>query len=260
MTTDDSTVHRRTNDGPPTTRAGRALVRDGQPLYRQLADDLRSRIRDEEFTVGSPIPTEAQLSREYRASRITVRHALDLLEQEGLLHREQGRGSFVRARAIAIGPRRLTSFTEELAERGFRHSSDLIGVWVVPAPVEVPIDLRGQRECVRIERVRRADGRAIAHQVTYLPLDFSEGIGAALAHSGSMYEFLRRRYALDIDSADETYRVAGAPDEAASILGVPVGSPVFVVERVGFAGSDRVEWTLSTVAGDGYEVHVHLRR
>jgi DNA-binding GntR family transcriptional regulator len=41
---------------------------------------------------------------------------------------------------------------------------------------------------------------------------------------------------------------------------VPVGSPVFVVERVGFAGNLRIEWTLSTVAGDGYEVHVHLRR
>lgn len=240
--------------------AGRALVRDGQPLYRQLADDLRSRIRHEEFAVGSSIPTEAQLSREYRASRITVRHALDLLEQEGLLHREQGRGSFVRARAIAIGPRRLTSFTEELAERGLRHSSDLVGVRVVPAPVEVPIDLRGQKDCVRIERVRRADGRAIAHQVTYLPLELSEGIEEALADSGSMYEFLRRRHALDIDSADETYRVAGAIAEAASILGVPVGTPVFVVERVGFAGSDRVEWTLSTVAGDDYEVHIHLRR
>jgi GntR family transcriptional regulator len=131
---------------------------------------------------------------------------------------------------------------------------------VVPAPGEVPIDLRGQLDCVRIERVRRADGRAIAHQVTYLPLGLREGIEDALADSGSMYEFLRRRYALDIDSADETYRVAGAQTAAASILGVPVGSPVFVVERVGFAGSDRIEWTLSTVAGDGYEVHVHLRR
>jgi GntR family transcriptional regulator len=235
-------------------------VRDGQPLYRQLADDLRNRILFEEFAVGGSIPTEAQLSREYRASRITVRHALDRLEQEGLLHREQGRGSFVRPRAIAIGPRRLTSFSEELAERGLRHSSDLLGILVVQAPTEIPIDLRGREKCARIERVRRADGRAIAHQVTYLPLELSAGIEDALADSGSMYAFLRSRHALDIDSADETYRVAGADEQAAAILGVPVGSPVFVVERVGFAGNDRVEWTLSTVAGVGYEVHVHLRR
>ncbi len=236
------------------------MVRDGQPLYRQLADDLRQRIFQEEFAVGGSIPTEAQLSREYRASRITVRHALDLLKQEGLLHREQGRGSFVRARAIAIGPRRLTSFTEELKDRGLRHSSDLVGVAVVAAPAENPIDLGGREEFTRIERVRRADGRAIAHQVTYLPLELSTGIEDALADNGSMYEYLRRQHALDIDSADETYRVAGADTVAADILGVPIDSPVFIVERVGFAGTDRVEWTQSTVLGEGYEVHVHLRR
>ena len=235
-------------------------MRDGQPLYRQLADDLRGRILREEFVVGGTIPTEAQLSRDYRASRITVRHALDLLEQEGLLHREQGRGSFVRARAIAIGPRRLTYFSEELADRGLRHSSDLVGVATVLAPAEIPIDLGGDHRCVRIERVRRADGRAIAHQVTYLPVGMSHGVEDALADNGSMYSFLRDQHARDVDSADETYRVAGAEEEAAGILGVPVGSPVFVVERVGFAGSERIEWTLSTVAGDGYEVHVHLRR
>ena len=260
MATGEPTTDPTTSGGPPTGSVGRALVRDGHPLYRQLADDLRSRIRSEEFAVGSSIPTEARLSREYRASRITVRHALDLLEREGLLYREQGRGSFVRARAIAIGPRRLTSFSEELAERGLQHSSDLVGVRVVQVPAEIPIDLRGHKECARIERVRRADGRAVAHQVTYLPVELSEGIEDALADSGSMYEFLRSRYALDIDTADETYRVAGAQGEAAAILGVPVGSPVFVVERVGFAGNLRIEWTLSTVAGDGYEVHVHLRR
>mgnify|MGYP001815287379 FL=1 len=164
------------------------------------------------------------------------------------------------ARAIAIGPRRLTSFSEELADRGLRHSSDLVGVAVVPAPPEIPIDLGGRDECVRIERVRRADGRAIAHQVTYLPLAFRDGIEGALADNGSMYGYLRSRYAVDIDSADETYRVAGAEQQAASILGVPLGAPVFVVERVGFAGTERVEWTLSTVSGEGYEVHVHLRR
>jgi GntR family transcriptional regulator len=235
-------------------------VRDGQPLYRQLADDLRRRIERKEFEVGSSIPTEAQLSRDYRASRITVRHALGLLEQEGLLHREQGRGSFIRPRAIAVGPRRLTSFSEELRERGLRHGSDLISVDIVPAPEAIPIDLGRHQTCVRIERVRRADDQAIAHQITYLPSEFGAGIADALTEDGSLYGYLRSRHALDVDSADETYRVAAADAAAASILGIPVGSPVFVVERVGFAGTRRVEWTLSTVAGEGYEVHIHLRR
>ncbi len=210
--------------------------------------------------MGSSIPTEAQLSRDYRASRITVRHALDLLERDGLLHREQGRGSFVRPRSIAVGPRRLTSFSEELHELGLKQSSDLIGVEHLSRPGKMPIDLDPGRGCVRIERIRRADGHAIAHQVTYLPAEFGMDVEAALASSGSLYEYLRSRHALDVDSADETYRVATAEPDAARILSIPVNSPVFVVERVGFAGARRVEWTLSTVVGEGYEVHVHLRR
>lgn len=237
-----------------------ALVRDGQPLYRQLADDLRDRIHREEFAVGSPIPTEAQLSHDYRASRITVRHALGMLEQEGLLHREQGRGSFIRPRALSVGPRRLTSFSEELDERGLRHGTDLVSVEDLSVSPDTPLDLAPDGRCVRIERVRKADGRAIAHQVTYVPIEFGVGIGAALQGDGSLYAFLRTQHALDIDSADETYRVGAADTTSAAILEVPIREPVFVVERVGFAGARRVEWTLSTVRGEGYEVHVHLRR
>ena len=198
-----------------TPSFAQALVRDGRPLYQQLAEDLRRRILREEFKVGRSIPTEAQLSRDYRASRITVRHALDLLEQEGLLYREQGRGSFIRPRAIAVGPRRLTSFSEELRERGRTGSSDLLAVDTLDDVGEMPLDLNPNEGCVRIERVRRADDQAIAHQITYIPAEFGVDIEASLRRDGSLYDYLRTRHALDIDSADETYRVGSADRVAA---------------------------------------------
>ena len=236
------------------------LVRDGRPLYRQLADDLRARILREEFSAGSSIPTEAELSRHYRASRITVRHALSMLEREGLLHREQGRGSFIRPRAIAVGPRRLTSFSQELRERGQRHDSDLLAVDEVEPPPDIPLDIAPGSRVVRIERLRKADEQALAHQVTYLPAALGTGVAAALREDGSLYAFLGADHAIEIDSADETYRVGSVSGPSAELLGIPEGSPVFIVERVGFWGTQRIEWTLSTVVGDGYEVHVHLRR
>jgi GntR family transcriptional regulator len=243
-----------------TPRSRTALQRSGPPLYRQLADDLRSRILDGEFTPDEPIPTEAQLSEGYRTSRITVRHALDLLEQEGLVHREQGRGSFIRPRAIAVGPRRLTSFTQELRERGVRQGSVLLSVGVVPAPDGAPLDLGRSVDCVRVERVRRADDRPIAHQVTWIPAELGEGIDDQLAAHGSLYAFLQERHGMEIDSADETYRVGGVDVGAAALLDLVPGAPVFIVERVGFARARRVEWTRSVVRGEDYEVHVHLKR
>jgi GntR family transcriptional regulator len=236
------------------------LDRGGAPLYRQLAADLRARILEGEFSQGTSIPTEARLSEGYRTSRITVRHALSLLEQEGLVHREQGRGSFVRPRPIAVGPRRLTSFSQELRERGARHGSRLISVTEGPAPTDAPLDLGPSGDCVRIVRVRKGDDRPIALQVTHIPAELGQGITDALAHDGSLYDFLRSRHGLEVDSADETYRVGGASEQAAASLDLIVGAPVFIVERVGFARARRVEWTSSVVRGEDYEVHVHLKR
>ena len=246
----------RSATGAPRT----ALRRTGEPLYRQLADDLRTRILAGEFPVPDAMPTEAQLSQRYRASRITVRHALALLDQEGLVHREQGRGSFVRPRAIAVGPRRLTSFTEEIRERGAQQGSELISVEIVSVPVETPIDAEPSRRCARLERIRRADGHPIAHQVTLIPAELGEGVESALASSGSLYDYLRTRHALEIDSADETYRVGAADARSAELLGMQPGTPVFMVERVGYSGARRIEWTRSVVRGEDYEVHVHLKR
>jgi GntR family transcriptional regulator len=241
---------------PPRVRA---LERGGPAKYRQLADDMRARILAGEFGTGDPIPTEAALSRTYRASRITVRHALELLAHEGLVHREQGRGSFVRPRAIAVGPRRLTSFTQELRERGAAHGSRVLAVDVVDAPGDAPLDLAASTRCLRVERLRIADGRPIAHQVTMLPEDVGDAISTTLADDTSLYECLRRGLGMEIDSADETYRVGSARPPVARLLELRSGTPVFIVERVGFAGARRVEWTMSVVRGEDYEVHVHLR-
>jgi DNA-binding GntR family transcriptional regulator len=243
-----------------TARGGTALRRGGSPFYRQLADDLRARIVDGDFRVGEAIPSEAQLSERYRTSRITVRHALALLQEEGLVHRQQGSGSFIRPRHFAVGPRRLTSFSEEVRERGAHNSSRLLSIDVAPASDDLPLDLGPSGDAVRVERIRMADGRPIAYQVSHLPAELGDGIRGRLASDGSLYAYLTSTHGIEIDSADETYRVGAADATASELLGVRIGEPVFIVERIGFCRARRVEWTRSVVRGDDYEVHVHLRR
>ena len=65
------------------------------PRYYQIYSSLRGRIKSNEFRVGDPLPSERQLVLDYGVSRITVVKALDILEKEGLIERQHGRGNFV---------------------------------------------------------------------------------------------------------------------------------------------------------------------
>ena len=65
--------------------------------YREIAEALRDRVDGGEFPSGRLLPSEAELSRAYEASRVTIRRALELLRDEGLLDARQGVGWFVAA-------------------------------------------------------------------------------------------------------------------------------------------------------------------
>ena len=65
------------------------------PLYAQVADTLRRRIEEGHWSPGDRISTLEELEQEFQVARVTVRQAVDLLEKEGLVQRQQGRGTFV---------------------------------------------------------------------------------------------------------------------------------------------------------------------
>lgn len=69
------------------------------PLYTQLADILREMIAKGEFQPRSPLPSESYLQQEQGIARGTVRTAIGILRDEGLVVTISGRGTFVRERA-----------------------------------------------------------------------------------------------------------------------------------------------------------------
>lgn len=74
----------------------RTAVRKMAKQYERVADDLRARIRDGEYPPGERIPTESTLTVTYKVSAPTIRQAVGVLEAEGLVERQHGRGTFVR--------------------------------------------------------------------------------------------------------------------------------------------------------------------
>lgn len=81
-----------------------------RPAYREVADDLRRRIHEQEFPVGAKLPSHAALMREYGVSVTVVRMALDELGSQGLIRSQQGRGTFVHTAPATEQPARSAAF------------------------------------------------------------------------------------------------------------------------------------------------------
>ena len=101
------------NDAPDSTAARRAK-RSGLPLYYQVMRDLKEQIVSGKLGPGDRLPSEARLTSRYRVSRVVVRQALQILEDQGLIERERGRGTFVSRRVADDATPRITGSLEDL--------------------------------------------------------------------------------------------------------------------------------------------------
>jgi GntR family transcriptional regulator len=232
-----------------------------EPLWHQLADALRRRIDSKEWPPGHQIPPEDQLGELFGVSRITVRHAVRILTEQGLLRREHGRGTFVRQPLLVAGSRGLTSFSDEMVNQGSRPGSRILTCDVIDADADVADALRvAERTPVtRLRRLRLSDDAPMGVQTSYVPVARAPELAAQAQEAESLYALLRERHGIRPVEATELYRVGAADPDAGALLEVAAGSPVFIVERITVDDAGPFEFAVSTMRGDRYEIRSTLR-
>ncbi len=231
-----------------------------EPLWHQAEQALRAAIADGTWPDGAQLPNEAKLSEMLGISRITVRHALRNIEESGLLRREHGRGTFVRSSTVIAGVRGLTSFTQEMADRGLVVGSRVLEIGEMPAPEEISDALEvplGTLVC-KIRRLRSGDNQPIGVQTAYMPVSRVPGLSTMAEPLLSLYDMLRTRFGIVPQEAREIYRVGAMSEGDAALLELPVGSPVFIVRRIASDRQGPFEFTVSTMRGDRYEIRSKL--
>lgn len=232
-----------------------------EPLWSQMADAVRGLIDAKEWPPGTQIPAEDQLCELFGVSRITVRHAIRTLEEQGLLRREHGRGTFVRQPLLVAGARGLTSFSDEMVTQGARPGSLILECAVVAAEAAVAgaLAVAEGTQVTRLKRLRLSDDEPMGVQTSYVPLTRAGDLAAHVEATPSLYALLRERYGIRPVEATELYRVGVATDEEAGLLQVAAGSPVFIVERITVDDAGPFEFAVSTMRGDRYEIRSTLR-
>lgn len=206
------------------------------PLYYQISDILRDKIKSNLLKPGDPIPSETELMKESGISRGTVRQALQILTQEGIIERHPGRGSFVSYPKIEQDVTKVIGFlTEALLNAGRVPSAKLLEMKEFSAPelIKSKLQLSDNENIVLIKRVRYADDEPIAIESEY----FIEEVGQKLLNEdlcGSLYKILQEKYGYYFYRSENTIETSLADSETASIFGIDKNSAIFVVHRILF--------------------------
>jgi GntR family transcriptional regulator len=233
------------------------------PLYQRLRDHLAEQIANNRWRPGEAIPTEAALSAEYQLSTGTVRKAVDALVSEGILERQQGRGTFIRRPQFQSSLFRFFRFQTAAGERRVPESRILsIEPVAAPSAVAQALGLPLDAPVIRIVRVRLLDVQPVLAEEIWLPRNrFQPLLEIDLSSKGPLlYPIYEEVCGQVVASAEETLTAESVNDVYARLLQVPVNSPVVVIERLArdYAGTP-LEWRRSRGHAEHFRYRVDIR-
>jgi GntR family transcriptional regulator len=223
-----------------------------QPMYRLIADDLRDQIKNGQLAPNEKLPTEGELSDQFKASRNTVREAVRRLTDEGLLESRPGQGTFVARKVdpfvtvLTADPRTGFGGGETAAylsqvRQGHREPANTVPkVEVVRASSDVAklLDIPHGEQVVSRSQDRFIDDIPWSRQVSFYPMDFITKGATKLLMAVDIEEGSVRYLDNEIGVRQTGYQdwITGrlATDEEQAFFGIGHNAAVFVHSRIAF--------------------------
>jgi len=193
--------------------------------YRQIADELRDRIRLARQNVL--LPSESDLSAEFNVSRVTIRRALETLREAGLVESRQGFGWYVAGGPLQQHLGGLATIEDQLQQRGIRPERRVLEFAFEEAPPRVREAL-GADQVLRVRRLNLADGEPFAVVTVWCPAELGHHLSRHDVEQRPFYELL----GIALRGATQTIGADAAGHDDAALLQIPVASPVLRCERI----------------------------
>ena len=233
------------------------------PYYLQLAELMRRDISQREpHQEAYQLPSENELATLHGITRATVRRALDVLERDGWLYREKGKGSFAAVRRVEQELTQLVSTTNDMRERGWSLTTKVISLEQVPASPRLAeaLELPEGAACYSLCRLRLVDGQPLSLQTSYLP----QALCPALEEhdlSRSLYRLLESHYGLRLWTGRQILQARCTLPHEEELLETPECAAVMYMERVTYGvNGEAVEYLEAVWHGERYDFTVSLSR
>lgn len=230
-----------------------------EQLYYQIYDFMYQDIVTGKYQVGDLLPAESEMTHFYKVSRATVRKAMDMLAQEGLIEKKRGQGTFVKSLKAKSDDQKIVSFLREHREETLVACKKVLEQKIVSAAGEIAEKLKigAGAETVKIERIRYADEKPMYIETNYLDYRWAWDAMERDFSKESLRVFYVNHCHMKLARAEERIYSALADERTAELLRIKEGDPVFDVKRLSYdeKGVPR-EYVEACYRGDSYYLAV----
>lgn len=231
------------------------------PIYYQLLQYMKRQIKNGIWKENDVIPSERELCEQFSISRMTVRQAVDALKNEGLVYTQRGVGTFIGKSKLDQGLSKLSSFTEDMQQRGMKAGSKTLQLKMEQAPEEVAdfLGIANGDKVIVLKRLRLANGEPMALEEAYLVYDLAPTLLECYHDGDSLYETLDKKCGIRILKAHQTIEIDRCDKKTAKLLCISHNDPVFKIRRIGKIEKNRpIEFVRSLYRADKYVFTVNL--
>lgn len=233
----------------------------GKPRYFQIYQDLVQKINDGIIKEGSFLPTEKELQDSYSVSRTTIREAVKILVERGLVQKMPGVGIVVDSSKIYLDSSKLSSFKEEHRFHELDAILSEYKEYKADDHLRYKMKLPKGSSVSYHKKVRKVDGHQVGFQKVYIPITFLDISKDDLEDKNfSFYSFLEK-HDIVIDKAIEVIEAIVADEEISRILGVEIGHPILYLDRITYDIQGRIiEYAQIFYISNFYRYKIELKR
>ncbi|MCH9056039.1 GntR family transcriptional regulator [Synechococcus sp. PCC 6716] len=242
---------------------------DALPRYKQIAYHIIDAIQTGHYLPGEKLPSENQLAAKHQVHRLTVRHAMNLLAQQGFIYRHQGKGSFVAEPNLyyAIGAK--TSFSHAMLELGYLPCFKILSVKTRSATAELMevLQIAAQVAVLEIKILRTATAAMVGPKVpafqplciscSYLREDQFPQLSQKIYHTQSLYGLLKQHYGVVPQRRWTRVAAEAATPEDVALLDMPPQIPVLITQGLSQTDQgDLIDYTVTRFRSDRFILEI----
>jgi len=233
------------------------------PLHYQIKEILQEMIENEVLKPGQAIPTERELCKIQGVSRMTINKAIMSLVNEGLIYREQGKGTFVSIPKVNSEIPRLNGFTEQMEENGIISKTKILSFKVIEATKKCKLELKmpiDENKIIEVKRLRFSEEQPVAIEIAWLPYYLYSGMTREMIEDKSLYGIFREKYGYHPYRAKQTIEPIMLNVYESKLLNQADSALALIFRRTTYLENKTpIEYTKAIYRSDKYKYQITLK-